>query len=191
LKKELAISLMIGCLIVGLILGYGVSQLSGYKTGSSGAPGPPNPASTAIDPAIEQEIKFYKQMVDSDPKNAEVLVQLGNRYYDTGSFQNAIVYYERALAIKPNNANVITDLGTSYLNLNQNDKAVELFKRAMKVDPKHGKSRFNLGVALLHGKNDARGAIAAWEEFLRLEPNDPQAPKVREQIQELKRSLKG
>lgn len=182
---------MIGCLIVGLVAGYGLSRLGGQKTspGFTGAPqGFPPPAP---DPALEQQIKLTQQAVDSDPKNLQALVGLANLYYDTGNFSNAITYYERALAINPNDPNILTDLGTSYRNLKQTDKAIELFKRAMKADPRHPNSRFNLGVVLLHDKNDVRGAIAAWEDFLRLDPNNPQAPNLREQIQKMKQSIKG
>lgn len=189
MKKELAISLMIGCLIVGLVAGYGLSRISGSSGGSGGAVAPPPQA--LPDPAIEQQIKFYKQTADSDPKNLEAQIQLGNLYYDTGSFQNAIPYYERALVIKPKDANIITDLGTCYLNIQQPDKAIEMFRRAMKADPKHAKSRYNLGVALLHGKNDTRGAIAAWEEFLRMVPPSPETEDLRQKVQKLKQSLKG
>ena len=43
-----------------------------------------------------------------------------------------------------------------------------------------------MGVALLHGKNDAQGAIQAWEKLVQNNPNFPQVDLVKEQIRLLK-----
>jgi len=45
---------------------------------------------------------------------------------------------------------------------------------------------FNLGVAMLHGKNDPQGAMQYWEKLLETNPNHPQAAFVKEQIKKLK-----
>jgi hypothetical protein len=38
------------------------------------------------------------------------------------------------------------------------------------MDPKHEPSRLNKGIVLLFDMNDPSGAIASWEELLRLNP---------------------
>ena len=49
----------------------------------------------------------------------------------------------------------------------------------------------NLGVVFMHDMNDKAGAIAAWEDFLRVAPNDPNAENIRRSIAELKSQAGG
>ncbi len=63
--------------------------------------------------ALAKSAEPLLAQLKANPNNAEVLVQLGNLYYDGQSFPQAIDYYEKALKIQPNNADVRTDLGTA------------------------------------------------------------------------------
>jgi hypothetical protein len=49
----------------------------------------------------------------------------------------------------------------------------------------------NIGVVLMHDMNDPKGAIAAWEDFLRAAPNDPNAENIRRSIEELRGQAAG
>ena len=106
----------------------------------------------------------------ADPNNVDTWIRLGNLYFDTDNFENAIRTYEKALSLKPDNANVQTDLGVMYRRNGQPKKAVEAFDRAIKIDPKHEVSRFNKGIVLLHDLSDKEGALRAWEELLSVNP---------------------
>ena len=44
------------------------------------------------------------------------------------------------------------------------------FEKAIEVDPMHEPSRFNKGIVLMHDLNDIKGAIAAWEGLLKINP---------------------
>ena len=97
-------------------------------------------------------------------------VKLGNNYYDTNQNDKAIVAYDKALAINNSSANVWTDMGIMYRRIGQFDKAIESFIEGAKRDPKHIFSRFNRGIVLLYDLKDTPGAIAAWEEVLKIDP---------------------
>lgn len=80
-----------------------------------------------------------------DSKDYDVIVDLGNAYFDTGyakkdsaSFKLARETYEKALGIRPNDADVRTDLALTYFVDEPADlkKAVEEFQKALKSDPK-------------------------------------------------------
>ena len=58
-------------------------------------------------------------IVESDPKNADAVVQLGNTYFDAERWDDAIKWYERALELDPKNVDASTDLGVSYYYTNQ------------------------------------------------------------------------
>jgi tetratricopeptide (TPR) repeat protein len=111
---------------------------------------------------------------------------LGNLYFDTDQPKEAIEAYSRYLAVKPDNPDVRTDMGIMYRKLGQFDRAIEEFRKAAQSDPKHTNSRYNIGLVLLHDKQDIKGAIKAWEEYLKVDPNSEKAQRIRAQIEKMK-----
>ena len=112
---------------------------------------------------------------------------MGDAYFDTDRYQEAIDAYSKALAIDPKNPDVRTDLGIMYRKLGQFDKALETFRRAAQDNPTHINSRFNLGVVLKYDKEDFQGAIQAWEDFLKVvPPDDERVTMVKKEIQDMK-----
>ena len=77
-----------------------------------------------------------------------------------------------------------TDLGIMYRAVKDYDKAIAEFREAARLDPNHKNSRFNLGIVLQEDKKDVPGAIAAWEDFLRVEPSGDQAAKARAELEQ-------
>ncbi len=126
----------------------------------------------------------------NDPENADLKVQLGNAYYDAGLFPDAIQAYEQALALKPQGPDVQTDLATSYHYTGRNDKALEILQRVLEQQPGFAPALFNKGVVLLEGMKDSAGAVAAWEELLRLNPTHPQRSELERRMRELRSSPK-
>jgi tetratricopeptide (TPR) repeat protein len=127
-----------------------------------------------------------KEIVKKDPKNLPAWVELGNLYFDTDQPKEAIEAYGRYLAVKPDNPDVRTDMGIMYRKLGQFDRAVEEFRKAARSDPKHVNSRYNIGLVLLHDKGDIQGAIKAWEEYLKVDPNSEKSQRIRSQIEKMK-----
>jgi len=105
------------------------------------------------------------------PNDLEILIGLGNSYYDMANPPMAIQYYERALKIMPNNPGVIVDLGAMYRQNSEPDKAIDMFRKAIELDPQLPQAYFNLGMVLRMEKNDVKGAAQAWEKYLKLDPN--------------------
>jgi tetratricopeptide (TPR) repeat protein len=194
MKKETAILLIVIALLVGFITGATVAILRGTKgtekvaivqkpqTSLPPAP-PPGP-----DPAeLNLKIQALKDIVKKDPKNLPTLVELGNLYFDSGQPKEAIEVYNQYLAIKPDNPDLRTDMGIMYRALGDFDRAIEEFKKAAQSDPKHINSRYNIGIVLLHDKNDIQGAIKAWEEYLKVDSNSEKAQRVKTQIERMKK----
>ena len=106
----------------------------------------------------------------SNPKDTSALIELGNIYFDAKQYSDAIGFYTRALNETPNNADVRTDMGIAYYYSGDPDRALKEFSRALKDDPRHAQTLFNVGIVKMYGKNDSKGAIEAWEELLKIDP---------------------
>jgi cytochrome c-type biogenesis protein CcmH/NrfG len=192
MKKETAILVIVIAFVVGFITGATVAILRGTKSveRSSVAQQPqtaPMPAPKGPDSVeVSAKIQSLKEIVKKDPKNLSAWVELGNLYFDSGQPKEAVEAYRQYLAVKPDNPDVRTDLGIMYRALGEFDRAIEEFKKAAQSDPKHANSRYNMGIVLLHDKGDIKGAINAWEEYLKADPSSERAQRIRSQIQKMK-----
>ncbi len=156
--------------------------------GSAQLPGIGSPQQQqAIAPeALAKAAEPYLTQLKSNPQDFDVLAKLGNLYYDSQAYPQAIDYYEKALVVQPNNADVRTDLGTSYWYTGDADKAIASFEKALAVRPNHPGTLFNLGIVKWQGKNDPKGAVVVWEKLLATNPDYPQKEQVQTLIERAK-----
>jgi len=190
-SKNKVILIAFVCLLIGFILGATVAVLKTTNENKVAKSSEESQREVPVD--REEEIKLLKPILEKDPNNVQTLVRLGNAYFDTDRYQEAIDVYSKALAIDPKNPDVRTDLGIMYRKLGQFDKALEAFRQAAHDQPLHTNSRFNIGIVLKYDKEDLKGAIQAWEEFLKLEalldPDDQRPIMVNQEIESMKASL--
>ena len=196
MKKETVILLVVIAFLVGFIAGATVAILKGTRGTEKPAmvqkpqmapPGAQMSVPKGPDPVeVASKIQTLKEIVKKDPKNLAAWAELGNLYFDTDQPNEAIEAYSQYLAVKPDNPDVRTDMGIMYRKLGQFDKAIEEFRKAAQNDPKHVNSRYNIGLVLLHDKQDIKGAIKAWEDYLKVDPKSEKAQRIRAQIDKMK-----
>lgn len=188
MKKESVVILLIVTFVVGFIVGAvsGIKFYSKEKASGQAAQGGPPPQGSGASPVNPEEINRLETIVRNEPTNLRSLVALGNLYFDSNQFHKAIDAYERSLAIDPRNPDVRTDLGIMYRAVRDYDRAVKEFREAARLDSAHINSRFNLGIVLQNDKKDITGAVAAWEDFLRVEPSGERASSVKRELEQLK-----
>jgi len=201
------------CLVLGVALGYlfrgsaapvaGVAQASAASDGNAaqGQPGQaqPNqaqPAQVQMNPAqqkvmVDQAVAPLLATLKISPDDFNTITQLANLYYDGRQYPEAVKYYQLALKLQPTNADVLTDFGTSLWFLGDADGAIAEFQKALSYRPDHPGTLFNLGVVRWEGKLDPKGAVQAWEDLLRLNPNYPQKQEVQEYINRARQHAKG
>lgn len=200
MKKETVILMVTIVLLIGFAIGATVGilyMINREKKGigsvatiqkpqmpSRGAPAQTPPSRDSIE--VTSQIQTLKEIVKKDPKNLPAWVELGNLYFDTDQPKEAIEAYHQYLAVKPDNPDVRTDMGIMYRKLGQFDRAIEEFRKAAQSDPKHINSRYNIGLVLLHDKQDMKEAIKAWEEYLKVDPKSERAQRIRAQIERMK-----
>lgn len=187
--------LAVFCLLLGVGLGYlfrgsaapASAQPSVATAPQQGsAPQPQQPSAAEMQAAVAQTAAPFLEAVNKNPNDYDSLVKLGDVFYDGQQYQSAIQYYERALAIHPDNPDVRTDMGTAYWYTGNADKAVAAMETSLKFRPGHPQTLFNLGWVRWQGKADPKGAVAAWEQLLKTNPDYPQRQQVEQYIAKAK-----
>lgn len=93
--------------------------------------------------------RILERTTTLDSKDFDVLVALGNAYFDIGfykkdaaNFQKARDVYTKALVIKPGDADVVTDLGLTYFLQEppDNAKAAIELEKVSAAKPNHDRS---------------------------------------------------
>jgi cytochrome c-type biogenesis protein CcmH/NrfG len=178
------------CLALGLALGYLFrgSQTKSSADSVSGAagmgaqPGMPGQAGMPRQmPSMDQ----MKQMADkkaepllaqlkNDPNNADLLKQVAKIYLATHQFKEAAGYYGKAVDINPKDVATRTEMASCLYYSGDVDGALGQLQQGLRIDPKDANSLFNLGMIRWKGKNDTKGALQAWDQLLKLNPDlDP------------------
>lgn len=175
-------------LIVGWVLG---SQQAG---GSLRPAAPVAQAAPAAAPAnapppapLDQErVKALESVAAQNASDPQPRVQLGNMFFDSEQYPQAITWYEQAIALNPKDANVSTDLGVAYYYMNQPDRAIRQFEHSLSLDPKHIKTLLNMGIVRAFGKQDLDGAAKAWEQVVAISPDSPEGQAAKKGLDGIK-----
>jgi tetratricopeptide (TPR) repeat protein len=134
----------------------------------------------------QAEAQRLQAVAGQNPTDARPRVDLGNLYFDAERYPEAIAWYQQALKINPNDADVSTDLAVCYYYSNDPDRALQQFEASLKANPKHTKTLLNQGIVMAFGKQDLKGAVAAWEKLIAMAPSSPEAETARKALQGLK-----
>jgi len=171
------------CLAAGLAIGY-------LLRGSPMPPSAAHPRPIAASPSAHAAAMGARQMptledmkqgadkqaapllekLKSDPGNAAALAQVGTIYHTSHQFKEAAAWFARAVEADPGNVAVRTKLASSLYRDGDVDGAIAELNRALTYDPKDANALFDLGMIRLQGKDDGKGAVAAWQLLLKSNP---------------------
>lgn len=184
-----AYGLAVLCLVLGVGLGYlfrGSAPVSAQAAAATKQRENPQPQGADMQAATAKATEPLLEALTRDPNDYDALVKLANVFYDGQQFQNAVPYYERALAIHPENPDVRTDMGTAYWYMGNADRAIEAMETSLKYRPGHPQTLFNLGWVRWQGKSNPKGAVEAWQQLLKVNPDYPQKEQVQQYIAKAK-----
>ena len=167
------------CLMVGLALGYlfrgsrstaPVLPDAGPKSGAVSGMSGQMPTLEQMKHMADTKAALLLEKLRSDPNNAKLLIQVGTIYKAAHQFKEAADYYDKALKIEPKNVALRTELASCLYYGGKVDEAIQELNQSLRDDPKDANSLFNLGAMKWQGKHDAAGALAAWQQLLKTNP---------------------
>lgn len=184
-------ALAVVCLLMGLAIGYlfrgSQSPAQPANVQSASAPNGMNAQAGMGGQTVT--LDQMKQMADKqaepllaklkqDPANPDLLIQIGTIYYSTHQFKQAADYFGKSLAVKPKNVALRTQMASCLYYAGDVDGALQQLTQATTDDPKDANSLFNLGYIRWRGKKDTKGALAAWSQLLKTNPELEPAKKA-------------
>ncbi len=168
------------CLVVGLAIGYlfrgsqspaAVQPAANVQSPAApGGMGGQMPSLDQMKHMADKKAAPLLEKLKSDPTNVDLLKQVGNIYQATHQFKDAAGYYDEALKTDPKNVPIRTQLASSLYYSGDVDGAISQLQTALQYDPKDPNSLFNLGMIKWQGKQDGKGALVAWRELLKSNP---------------------
>lgn len=183
-------------------MGSGQAPTLAAMSGGQAEPGanraPQAPPGHAMGARRMPTLDEMKQMADkqaaplleklkADPKNSALLMQVGAIYHSTHQFAEAAAYYRKAVEVDPKNVVLRTKLASSLYRSGDVDGALAQLKQALEDDPTDANCLFDLGLIRLQGKQDSKGALAAWQQLLKTNPQ--LSPERRDAVEKLMASV--
>jgi cytochrome c-type biogenesis protein CcmH/NrfG len=193
--KTDAVAFGIAGILFGLIAGWiiGSQYESARRQPLSSTPtaaATPAPASQAP-PLDEAKVTAFRSAAEREPNNAVPRAQLGDLYFGSERFDDAVKWYEQAMALTPADVRVSSQLAMAYYYTNQTDRALQQLERSTKMDPKHAETWLNLGFVRAFGKQDLTGAEQAWQQVLKIAPEAPEGQAAKRAIDSLRSAHSG
>ena len=185
------------CLILGIAAGYLLHAPAVAATPSTGelsVPASPAAAPPQMPSAADMKRMADKQVaplladLEKHPNDADLLAKIARAYMAAQQFQNAQQYYEKSIAVKPK-VDALNELAFVYVKIGDLDRGIATLNQALAIDPKNPQVLFNLGYFEWKGKADPKAAIAAWQDFLKADPNSPKKAQVEQMLAQAKKHL--
>ena len=174
---------IVGLLVVLVAIGAGAYLLGRSSNDSnSGAAGSKSSSSTTLptdmlgvalqlhqNGQLDQAVKAYESVLQTDPKNAYALYNLGQISQTRGDNTKAIVYYNDSLKSDPTLTFVVYNRSLAYRDTGQVDQAIAGLREVIKADPNSVGGLYNLGNLLIASGNVEEGTKLV-DQAIKLDP---------------------
>jgi cytochrome c-type biogenesis protein CcmH/NrfG len=191
------------CFVIGVSVGFLIrgsaaqaAPTMASAAQSENAPAAPPAMGQGQMPTLEQmkhmadkQAEPLIQQIKTDPKNAGLWNQVGLIYKATHQFKDAETYFQKSLEIDPKNVTVRADLASCMYYEGDVDGALAQLNKSLTYDPRHAGTLMNIGIIRLKGKHDTSGAVAAWEDLLKQNPNFEKKALIQHMIAEAKQQV--
>src|SRR5712691_7766655 len=138
-----------------------------------GASASPAQAGSVADLLLKDDIAQAEVLLDKQPRTAQSVALRGEIEFRKGNFDRAGALYKEAMAMDAKNARAHFGLGKLAMAKVKGKTAVAEMKRAIELDPKEPLYRLYASEAWGIEKNYVEQQKQL-EEYLRLNPNDPE-----------------
>ena len=115
-------------------------------------------------------VTLYLKILDTEPKNAEVMNKVGVAYQQIGDLERSGRFYKKAVHTDKNFASAINNYGTVEYEKKHYGKSISLYKKAIVLRPEMATIYSNLGYAYFCNKEYPE-AMTTFGKALALDPS--------------------
>ncbi|MFC2047923.1 tetratricopeptide repeat protein [Chloroflexota bacterium] len=120
---------------------------------------------------LEEAKNIFEEIILEDPRNSQILYNLGMCFTDLNQPDQAIKVLEKSIEYNPNHSNSYVALGYAYSKMGDSESAEKYFLDALKLDPDNSYAMRNLGG--LYGKTgDTKRSVFYLEKAYKINPQD-------------------
>lgn len=121
---------------------------------------------------LQKSLNLCRKLLEADPDNVYVLINIGNIYYVQNDYVSASVYYQKAVDADPYNYSALINLANSYFELKNYMDAIHYARNAVECRPTEKLAYIILGNSYFEMEK-YQDSIAALEAAQGLDSNDP------------------
>ncbi|MDH4020838.1 MAG: tetratricopeptide repeat protein [Xanthomonadales bacterium] len=93
-------------------------------------------------------VELLKSQLAMNPNDFNLLSQLGDTYFESGQYFDAILIYDRAIAVNPMCADCYNDKGLASHYVGDTQTAIESFDKAVEINPEFTHAWLSKGFVL-------------------------------------------
>ena len=122
--------------------------------------------------------------LELDTNDPNSLATLGDKYFESNQYTQAIEIYEKVLKLNPNDVDTYNDLGLAYFYAGRSNIAVDRLKRGTEVVPSYQRVWLSLGFVLMtEGRNvEARPVL---QRAVELDPESTVGREAKNMLQRI------
>jgi len=118
---------------------------------------------------------------------AKALAAYGEICLRQEKYKEAQDFFTQSIALNPKDEILAYNVAEIFFGRNQTDKAIEYYQLAIQIKPEWSEPYLKMGYAYLN-KGDMAKAVEQLKEFLKHDPESPQAPVVQSLIDSLSKT---
>ena len=131
---------------------------------------------------LDKAVAALDHAATIDPSKPDTFMSLASIHEQRGDKAKAEEMYQKVAAIDPRNAAVLFyNTGVKAWNENRPKEAIAAYNKALEIDPNYAQTHRELAKALM-AQQDFAGAVKHFQEYLRLNPQAPDAREIQDNI---------
>jgi len=120
---------------------------------------------------LEEAKTVFEEILLEDPKNADILYNLGMCFTDLDQPDKAIIALKKSIDYNPEHSNSYVALGYAYAKLGDSESAKKYLLRAIELDPDNSYAMRNLGGVFGKG-GDTEKSLYYLDKAYKINPSD-------------------
>lgn len=135
----------------------------------------------------EESNEHYRQFLEMQPNNEKAWFGLAMNQFKLGQLDEAVQSFQLAIRLNPKYLAPRLNLAALFMQSDRLDEAILAYEKILTEVAGIAGIHKNLGIIYSRQKKDTGKAVYHFKESLRLEPNQSQAPGIRQMLKSLER----